>query len=357
MIQGHAYHAWVVDAERSTTAYRFTRLLGTLPLPAFLVLAGASLAWRVRTAAQRGEHADLVRRGLVRRGLQILAIGYLVNALSMLADGGRGLDSLLRADVLHVIGLSIAGVAWIGVRAAPREVVPSSAILLRRSLVGASVVTLLCVPLSTLALAADFGGAKYLVAPFVEVVGVTQMPFVPLFAWCGAGVGGAAILARLRSSFTTHASVRTGGLPAGVALGATAILIAIAAIASSGASALVAVLGGAFDRTHPAVILNVVDLAARGGAILALGAWLAPFVHRAPWLEARLLQLGRGSLVAYVVHVPFCYGAFGEAWRHRLSMGQATLGVIVLTVGSFLAVLARDYARDQIRRPWKEAPA
>jgi hypothetical protein len=38
-------------------------------------------------------------------------------------------------------------------------------------------------------------------------------------------------------------------------------------------------------------------------------------------------------------------------------MGQATLGVIVLTVGSFLAVLARDYARDQIRRPWKEAPA
>ena len=63
MIQGHAYHGWVAPEHHASMGYRLTRVLGTLPLPAFLLLSGAGLAWRVHVAARRGERAEAVRRG------------------------------------------------------------------------------------------------------------------------------------------------------------------------------------------------------------------------------------------------------------------------------------------------------
>ena len=61
MIQGHAFHGWASPAARGTGAYGFTRLLGTFPLPAFLVLAGAALVLRLRAARARHEDPARVR--------------------------------------------------------------------------------------------------------------------------------------------------------------------------------------------------------------------------------------------------------------------------------------------------------
>ncbi|MDH5493074.1 MAG: hypothetical protein OEY14_14060, partial [Myxococcales bacterium] len=46
MLQGHAYHGWVAAEHHSSPAYQLTRVLGTLPLPAFLLLSGAAVASR-----------------------------------------------------------------------------------------------------------------------------------------------------------------------------------------------------------------------------------------------------------------------------------------------------------------------
>ena len=55
-----------------------------------------------------------------------------------------------------------------------------------------------------------------------------------------------------------------------------------------------------------------------------------------------LVRLGRGSLVAYAFHVPFCYGALGAPIEGRLDMLQATGFVLLLEVTSFGAVYVRD---------------
>ena len=55
MIQGHAYEGWVAPEHMASAGYLFTRLLGTLPLPSFLVLSGAAVALRIRAARERGE--------------------------------------------------------------------------------------------------------------------------------------------------------------------------------------------------------------------------------------------------------------------------------------------------------------
>jgi hypothetical protein len=103
------------------------------------------------------------------------------------------------------------------------------------------------------------------------------------------------------------------------------------------------------DRTHPAVVTNAIELAARGIIVLAVGALSTPLLP--PRARAVLLRLGRGSLVAYVFHVPFCYGALGLPIRGRLSMLEATGFVVLLEIASFGAVWARDTLRSRAARP------
>lgn len=340
MIQGHAYDGWVAAEHRESAAYLFTRLLGTLPLPAFLVLAGAAIVLRVDAARRRGERAEEVRRSVLKRGLGVLAWGYLVNLAYALMDGGRSLDTLLRADVLHVIGLSIVAFALVAIRG---ERAPEPRRLVAGALGLAVVPTLLCPWLSPLGAHAP-GPLRYPLALVVDVPGVTQMPFVPLVAWLA--IGALAATAMLRARARSPRPSRAGAPASFLAVLALAAL-AVAIASSHATSVLVEILGGSLTRAHPAVWLNVIDLGARGLFVLAVAA-LASL--RLPEAARRVLvRLGQGSLIAYVFHIPFCYGRVGAPFRDRLDMPTATALVLGLMVLSWLAVLARDAVRARAR--------
>lgn len=328
MIQGHAYDGWVAPLHKGTEAYLFTRLLGTLPLPAFLVLSGAAVALRVDAAVRRGEAAKDVRRALMRRGMQVVLWGYFVNAAYALMDGAQGLQTWLRADVLQVIGLSIVTLAWLGVRGTRSDVLhaggPPDAGALQRAALSVGLVSVLACPALTawarLAAEAWWG---YLIAPFGDVPGVTRMPLVPLAAWSCAGV---LAVRGVRSAETDHRGL-------GVLAGTGLLLAWTGAWATE---ALLAELGGTLSRAHAAVIPNAIDGAGRGLFVLGAGALLAARLPRA--LRGRLAVLGRHSLIAYVVHIPFCYGSLGAPWRGRLGMPEASLGVLLLMTACFFAV-------------------
>lgn len=354
MIQGHAYDGWVAAEHKSSAAYLFTRLLGSLPLPAFLVLAGAAIVLRVDAARRRGELAVDVRAAVMRRGAMVIAWGYAANVAYALMDGWQGLETFLRADVLQVIGLSIVAIAWLGIRgrAAPE----------RRSLLGAAVAlavvpTLLSPVLSPLGAEAP-PVLRFVLAPFVDVPGVTLMPFVPLAAWLG--VGAIASLAMLRASERSPSRSRDGaggssaagrvqaGAPDRFFLTLAALGLGAALLGSWATRALVELLGGTLTRAHPAVWLNVLDLAGRGVLVLAVAALASARLPAAA--RDALVRLGQGSLVAYVFHIPFCYGRLGAPLRGRLDMPTATAFVVGLAVLSWLAVYARDRWRDRARR-------
>ncbi len=94
------------------------------------------------------------------------------------------------------------------------------------------------------------------------------------------------------------------------------------------------------SRAHPAVWANVVDLGARGVLVLALSAAIS---QRLPAVVKRaLIRLGQGSLIAYVFHIPFCYGRLGSALRGRLDMVEASAWLAVLIALSWLVVWGRD---------------
>ncbi|MBX3272937.1 MAG: DUF1624 domain-containing protein [Sandaracinaceae bacterium] len=329
MIQGHAYDGWVALEHKESAAYLFTRLLGTLPLPAFLVLAGAAVVLRVEAARRRGEDLARVRRGVAVRGASVVLYGYLASLAYGLMDGFTSVDTLLRADVLHVIGLSILALALAGVRA-DRRALPVAAGLL------VLVPTALCPWLSPLGAHAS-GPLRWIAGLFVDVPGVTLMPFVPLVAWVGIGALAALGMLRARGERPLPA-----GAPAAVLAAMAGAALAVAALAHAGTGWVLDARGGTLSRAHPAVWLNVIDLGARGVLVLAAAALATNALPARA--RAVLVRLGRGSLVAYVLHIPFCYGLLGAPVRGRLDMLEASGLVLALMALSVLAVYARDRA-------------
>lgn len=339
MIQGHAYHGWVAP-EHHDAAYAFTRVLGTLPLPAFLVLAGAAVMLRLQSAAKKREPAVDVRGALMKRGAQLVVIGYAVNATYALIDGAAGLHTWLRADVLHVIGLSLAASAWLGLPV-DREV--SSARYVTRATLLAIVVTLACPWLSRLGADVPLALAP-LVAPFVDVPRFSAMPFVPLFAWLAVGALAMHVLSRFR---TDSPIARRAGASGPALLGLAGLGLALAFVGARSTSWLVETLGGPLSRAHVAVIPNVLDLAGRGLLLLAVGAALSLVLPDR--LRAAVVRLGQGSLVAYVVHIPFCYGRLAGPLLGSCDMTRATIALPFLMALSWGAVFARDALRERWR--------
>ncbi len=339
MIQGHAYHGWVAP-EHHDAAYAFTRVLGTLPLPAFLVLAGAAVMLRLEGAARTKEHAEAVRRGLTRRGLQLVAVGYAVNAAYALIDGAQGAHTWLRADVLHVIGLSIAVSAWLGLPSG--HPVSPARFALRASLL-ALLVTLACPWLTLLGAKAPVALAP-LLAPFVDVPRYSAMPFVPLFAWLAIGALAWRILTRFSSNSTI---TRRAGASLPALIGLALLGLALALVGTRATTLLVDHLGGPLSRAHLAVVPNVLDLAGRGLLVLAVGAALSLVLPDR--LRGAVVRLGRGSLVAYVVHIPFCYGRLAGPLLHASDMTRATFALPFLVALSWGAVYARDALRRRLR--------
>jgi fucose 4-O-acetylase-like acetyltransferase len=180
---------------------------------------------------------------------------------------------------------------------------------------------------------------RYLAALFVDVPGVTSMPFVPLASWTAIGVLVALAMRRTKTAGAAGASI--GFL---ASLAAVSIVIAVAAFV-----AMHAMLGAdTLTRAHPAVWMNAIDLAARGACVLAVGALLSLVIPE----RARgvIVRLGRGSLIAYALHLPFVYGRFGESLRGTLHPAAATAIALGLIALAWLVIRARDEVVGRWRR-------
>jgi hypothetical protein len=286
---------------------------------------------------------------VIFRGLQIVAWGYATSAVYALMDGYDGLDTFLRADVLHVIGLSIAFLAWVGIRPKRGEAAgaPPDALWLSRSALAVGVAVSVLCPWVSRVSPETTGPSRYVVGLVADVPGVTLMPFVPLAAWFCVGALAADFMLRARAKAMDTSKA---GAPSRALWAMTALGLGAWVVGSSGTDAVVGLLGGELSRRHPAVILNVVDLAGRGLVVLSLGALAANGVSGR--VEKALLVIGRGSLVAYVFHIPFCYGALGRPIVGRLDMVEATAAMVVLVVVSWGVVWARDLLRATYLRRW-----
>src|ERR1700737_3201059 len=108
MFQTHCYDAWLGGEARNTRFLKGSQLLGTLPAPLFLFLAGVSFALVTDKLIRKNLSPAEITRALLRRGAEIFAFGLLFRLQEFLiAWGWAPWSDLLRVDVLNIIGLSM----------------------------------------------------------------------------------------------------------------------------------------------------------------------------------------------------------------------------------------------------------
>jgi hypothetical protein len=193
----------------------------------------------------------------------------------------------------------------------------------------------------------DRGIFRFVVALFSDVPDVTRMPFIPLASWFCLGIGVAQLMIRERAR-TGDPSPSGAPLRFLLALGIAALIVA--GVAWYATTWCIDTFDVELSRKHPIVWLNAIDLGARGVLVLSAGAIAASFVRGR--VKTVLVRLGRGSLVAYVFHIPFCYGTLASPFAFDLDMAAATPLVLALIALSIAAVFVRDAfsARDRRKR-------
>ncbi len=114
MVEAHLFDAWVRVIDRSERPYQWAIAIGGYSAPLFLFLAGVAMALGIGSRLRKGATASEVAAIARRRGWQILGLAFLFRLQSFIISGGPFPQTLLKVDILNVMGPSIvlAAVLW-----------------------------------------------------------------------------------------------------------------------------------------------------------------------------------------------------------------------------------------------------
>jgi len=358
MFQTHCYDAWLGGNARKTSFLKGSQLLGTLPAPLFLFLAGVSFALVTDKLIRKRLTPAEITRAMGRRGAEILAFGLLFRLQEFLiAWGWAPWSDLLRVDVLNIIGLSMILMAptcgmvlhvWGRVQAER-----SSASISGHGNSGFAIAVVAIAVASLIALLTPLlyttwqpTWLPWWLESYIDGchnLGAPQPWLFPLFPWAAFAFAGLAAGFILFSDQARSHIVRTLALFA--AIGAVAIVAARQFDHSS------FYLYSTYDYWHTSPNF----LMMRIGMLLVIC-----FVSYA-WCRwglgtlgfSPLIQLGQTSLIVYWVHIEFVYGRFSLLPKRSESILTASRGLLEICLFMLILSLLRTRI-DWKRVDWKK---
>jgi uncharacterized membrane protein len=356
MFQTHCYDAWLGGNARKSAFFMWSQVGGTLPAPLFLFLAGVSLALVTNKLRQKGLSPNQIARSAIRRGAEILALGFLFRLQEfVIAWGWAPWTDLLRVDVLNIIGVSLmlmGGVCWIVLLLAERF--QNISAHLPFALAGTAVGVALAISLLTPPLWTTWR-ARWLPWPLesyldgVHNFAQPQATLFPIFPWTGFAFAGLALGFLLFSDWARQRQTATF-LSAGI--GGVGLIYG-----SRWLDARPVQLYAVYDYWHtsPEFFLLRVGLLL---IVLSAGyAWCRWGAGQ--WGFSPLIQLGQTSLLVYWVHLEFVYGRFSILPKRVLDIRTASIGLLTI----FLAMVLLSWLRTRLKGSgtqalaWFRAPA
>jgi hypothetical protein len=356
MFQTHCYDAWLGGDARNTSFLKGSQLLGTLPAPLFLFLAGVSFALVTDKLIRKNLRPAEITRAMLRRGAEIFAFGLLFRLQEFLiAWGWAPWSDLLRVDVLNIIGLSMIVMALLcGIvlsitnrrsrkTEVTKQVTTPVTALVAAAIAVAALIALLTPPLHTTwrptwlpwPLESYINGCHNLGAP--------QSWLFPMFPWAAfafAGLAAGFIL------FSDRARAHTAET---LAFFAAAGAVAILAARQLDHSSFHLYSTYNYWHTSPNFLMM------RIGLLLVIAfltyAWCR-------WgLATRgfspLIQLGQTSLLVYWVHIEFVYGRFSLLPKRAESIPTASRGLLEICLFMLILSLLRTKI-DWKRIDWRK---
>ncbi|HYN64508.1 MAG TPA: heparan-alpha-glucosaminide N-acetyltransferase domain-containing protein [Candidatus Limnocylindrales bacterium] len=326
MIQGHVVDSWTLASDRGRSAYGWITIVGGIGgAPVFLFLAGVALALaasaRTRAGRTEAEAAALARQ----RGWQIFGLAFLFRLQAWMISGGEPGRTLLKVDILNIMGLSMLAAALLWGLGRTRT---SRAALLTAAVVAAAMLTPALRTADVLAGLPD--PVEGYLRPIAGTTAFTMFPWAG-FVFAGGALGLWLDAARtLRQERLVQAALAAGGV--------------LVALGGYGASFLPPLYEETSFWTSSPTFFFV-----RLGMLLML--LPVAYVWNA-WLPGRspLAEFGRSSLFVYWIHVEMAYGVISAPLHRRLPLELAMLGVALLSVLLFalVKVKARVLERYQI---------
>ncbi len=335
MFQTHCYNAWLAPAEREGEVYRLSQLIGTLPAPLFLFLAGVSMALVMDRLESKGLPGTQVARATAKRGLEIFGLGMLFRVQEfVLGFGWAPWTDLLRVDILNTIGLSMVFASSVAlVRGSTRRIIFGAA--------AAAAIALVTPPLWT---TWNPTFLPWWLSSYINGGHFEQVPkpwLFPLFPWTGfvfAGVGiGLIVMRATRAGHERRIFLLLGG--AGAVLAALALWL----------DSLTVQLYAIYDFWHTSpnffllrvgVLLMILPLS-YGWCTVKPGKVFSP-----------MIQLGKTSLLVYWVHIEFVYGRFSIMPKGASSFELASFGLLIIFVAMVLLSLARTRLKGRGAETW-----
>ena len=329
MFQTHAYDSWLAPAERKGGFFRYSQLLGTLPAPLFLFLAGVSLALAVDSMEARAATGLQIARSTSQRGLRIFLLALLFRFQEYaLAFGWAPWTDLLRVDILNVLGLSLVAASIVPLVTRRRQTALAASLALLISLV---------TPLLWTTHKPDF--LPWWAATYINGGHTDFQPkswLFPLFPWMAFAFAGCAaglwLIQARKSGLERRAVLLLGTI--GVALGALALRL----------DSLPVTIYPVYDFWHTSPNFFLLRVAILLVLLAIAYGWLR---LRPGKLWSPLLQLGTTSLLVYWVHVPIVYGRFSLMPKQASSIALASMGLAALGIAMTMLSLLRTRTRGR----------
>src|ERR1700683_886241 len=337
MFQTHCYDAWLGGDARNTGFLTTSQLLGTLPAPLFLFLAGVSFALVTDKLIRKNLSPSEITHTMVRRGAEIFAFGLLFRLQEyVIAWGWAPWPDLLRVDILNIIGLSmmLTGlVCWLVLSS-------SRGASTRLRLVTASAGTAALISLLTPPLWTTWR-PDWLPWPLesyingVHNLGTPQAWIFPIFPWTAFAFAGLATGFILQSEWA-----RTRETVIFLLAGVTGLVFVAAA---RWLDARPHQLYAVYDYWHTSPNFFLIRLGMLLAILTASYAWCRWGAGR--WGLSSLIPLRPGSLLVYWVHLEFVYGRLSILPKHSQSIRNASLGLLTIC----LAMLMLAFLRTRLK--------
>ena len=339
MVLAHVVDAWTRNADRASDVYHAARFVGGLAAPAFLFLAGLSLALAATRAARREARHASGAELVWRRGAQIVALAFLFRLQSMVLGFGAPVG-LLKVDILNVMGLAMvtAAVLWRPLaRPVPRAWLFTAA-------------TAACALAAPLVWASDAVSA--VPPPFLWYLqpspGRSNFTLLPWTGFLLAGVVAGELIAAMRDTGAERGTQAALLVSGGVALAVAEVAALQPSLYPAGVSSYWGASPAFFLLRLGLVVLLLPAAWAHlrfwhgGLAVRLLGARSRHLTNLWRPIDEGLVTLGRSSLFAYWVHVELVYGLIAYPIKRTVPLWLALVATPLLCVVLHRAVGWKD---------------
>jgi uncharacterized membrane protein len=326
MIEAHAIDSWTLVAERGRTAFGYAIILGGFGAPIFLFLAGVVIVLTAGSRLRKGTPAADAAAAARRRGWQIFGLAFLFRLQSYVLSGGAPLDTLLKVDILNIMGLAMVGAAaaW---GAVTRDAWRTA--LLAAIAVALTMLTPLVRASPWLAVVPD--PIEWYLRPFPGRTAFT------IFPWAGFLFAGAALGVWLNRSRTPESERKLilGLAVAGPAIGA----------AGYAASFLPPIYAHTNFWTSSPTFFFL-----RLGVLISLVPIAYAIGSRLRAVNEPLEYFGRASLFVYWIHVEMVYGVLSAGIHRRLTFEQALFAFALFSVFLFGVAKAKNWVVGRLKK-------